>query len=164
LGGAQFVLGAASGLAEGISRRVESLAAGGPVVKVVTGRTYDCMAHSDLVITCSGTATLEAAILGTPMVIIYRGSPIMRLELRLRPGVLEEHIGMPNIVADRGVCPELINEDVTAEKVADVALSLLNDQEALAKMRSELGDVRARLGEHGAIERAAQALLELGGV
>jgi lipid-A-disaccharide synthase len=164
LGGAQFVVGAAPGVKDRVARDVQILAAGGPVVKVVSGRTYDCMAHSDLILTASGTATLEAAMLGTPMVIIYRGSPIMRLELRLRPGVLEEHIGMPNIVADRSVCPELINEDVTAEKLADVGLSLLRDSEALARMRRDLAEVRGKLGEPGAIERAARTVLELGGV
>lgn len=88
----------------------------------------------------------------------------MRLELRFRPSVLEEHIGMPNIVADRGVCPELINEDVTPEKIADVALSLLKDEESLARMRNELAEVAGKLGEHGAAERAAHAVLELGGL
>lgn len=164
MGGAQFVLGAATGTSERIRRGVAVLAAGGPAVRVVSGRTYDCMAHSDLIIAASGTATLEAAILGTPMVIIYKGSPLMRLELRLRPGVLEEHIGMPNIVADRGVCPEVINYDVTAEKLADIATSLLRDQDALAKMRTELAEVRGQLGDHGAAERAARAVLELGGM
>ncbi len=72
------------------------------------------MAASDLLITASGTATLEAAILGVPMMIIYRGSRIMRLEYEFRKSILEEFIGMPNIVADRGVCPELINDEVNA--------------------------------------------------
>jgi lipid-A-disaccharide synthase len=164
IGGAQFVLGAAAGTSEQIRRRVDALADGEVNIKVVTGRTYDCMAHSRLIIAASGTATLEAAILGTPMVIIYKGSPLMRLELRLRPGVLEDFIGMPNIVADRGICPEIINEDFTAEKLADIALSLLKDEEALAKMRADLAEVRGQLGDHGAIDRAARAVLELGGV
>ena len=134
------------------------------MVNVVSGRTYDCMAHSDLVITSSGTATLEAAILEKPMVIIYKGSPVMRLEFRLRPGVLEEFIGMPNIVAGRAVCPELIDDQVTARNMADSALALLRDKNAAAKMRNELAKVRSELGEPGAIERAAETVLEFGEV
>jgi lipid-A-disaccharide synthase len=71
---------------------------------------------------------------------------------------------MPNIVADRGVCPELVNEDATPEAIADIALSLLGDDERLRRMKSELGEVRARLGEPGAVDRAARAVLEMGGL
>lgn len=181
LGGAQFVIGAAWGTDRmrkqveacfGISdvgdanasAQSESRNNGFPVIKVVEGRTYDCMAASDLLITSSGTATLEAAILGVPMVIIYRGSAIMRLEYRLRKSSLEDFIGMPNIVADRGVCPELLNEDVTAEKLADIALSLLTDEERMNRMKKELGEVASMLGTTGAVDRAARAVLEMGGL
>lgn len=165
LGGVQFVIAAAWG-AEAMRRQIARSRNNGdhPVVKVVEGRAYDCMAASDLLITASGTATLEAAILGIPMIIIYRGSPLMRLEFLFRKSILEEFIGMPNIVADRGVCPELINEDVTPEKLADIAQSLLTDEDRLNRMRHELGDVRSRLGTTGAVERAARAVLEMGGL
>lgn len=180
LGGAQFVIGAAWGAdrmrkdiercfgisdVRGADSHVRSESRNGsPVIKVVENRTYDCMAASDLLITASGTATLEAAILGVPMLIVYRGTAIMRFEYNLRKSSLEDFIGMPNIVADRGVCPELLNEDVTAEKVAGIALSLLNDEERLNRMRRELGEVASRLGTTGAVDRAAQAVLELGGL
>ncbi len=162
--GGRSCIGEAPGTANAISTSVSNLLClpGAPVVRVVSGRTYDCMAHSDLTITSSGTATLEAAILGVPMVIIYKGSPVMRLEFRLRPGVLEEFIGMPNIVAGRAVCPELIDDQVTARNIADSALALLRDKPTAAKMRTELAEVRSELGEAGAIERAAAAVLELG--
>lgn len=162
LGGAQFVIGA---LGPGIRQMVEKLASeSGPAIRVVEGQTYDCIAHSDFLITKSGTATLEAAILGTPMLIVYRGTAIMRFEFLFRKSVLENFIGMPNIVADRGVCPELINEAVTAEKMADISLSLMRDEARLAKMRSELAGVRERLGEPGAVARAAEAVLEMAGL
>ena len=134
------------------------------VVRVVENRTYDAMAACEVLISKSGTATLEAAVIGTPMVIVYRGTPVMRLEYRLRKGELEDFIGMPNIVADRGVCPELINEDVTAEKMADIALSILRDEGTLARMRESLAEVRRSLGEPGAVERAARVVLEMGGL
>jgi len=166
LGGAQFVVGAA-GDAQGLERRIAAMSGARsdvPAIRVVEGRTYDCMAASDLLITASGTATLEAAILGVPMVIIYRGSPIMRLEYAFRKSILEDFIGMPNIVADRGVCPELINDDVTPGKLADIARSLLTDRDSLSRMKADLVEVRSRLGEPGAVDRAARAVLEMGGI
>ena len=166
LGGAQFVIGAAN-RTEVIQRAVDGAACGKkdfPVIRVVKDRTYDCMAHSDFLVAKSGTATLEAAILGTPMLIVYRGTGIMRLEFLFRKSVLEDFIGMPNIVADRGVCPELINQDVTAEKLADISLAIMRDKGRLMTMRQELGDVRKRLGEPGAVTRAAQAVMEMGGL
>jgi lipid-A-disaccharide synthase len=164
LGGEQFVIGAAWG-ADMMRKRIAEAARSRsefPVIRVVEGRSYDCMAACDLLITASGTATLEAAILGVPMVIIYRGSPVMRLEYAIRKSVLEDFVGMPNIIADRGVCPEMINEDVTPDKVADIATGLLADGAALARMKAELADVRAQLGEPGAVDRAARAVLEMG--
>lgn len=163
LGGAQFIVGAAWG-SDKMERQISSLlqGAGSPSIRVVERRTYDCMAASDLLITASGTATLEAAILGTPMIIIYRGSSAMRLEYMLRKSILEDFIGMPNIIADRGVCPELINDDVTPEKMADVAVSLLRDETRLGKMKDDLRSVRSRLGESGSVDRAARAIIEMG--
>ena len=158
----QFVIGAAWG-ADDIRRRMDhSEVADFPKIVVVERRTYDCMAASDLLITASGTATLEAAILGVPMVIIYRGSSAMRLEYLMRKSILEDFIGMPNIIADRGVCPEMINDDVTPEKLADVAMTLLTDDARLARMKSDLQQVRSQLGEPGAVERAARAVLDMG--
>lgn len=166
LGGAQFVVGAAN-RAESMRRRIGAAAkewGDYPTVRVIERRTYDCMAHSDFLIAASGTATLEAAILGTPMIIIYRGTALMRFEFLFRKSVLEEFIGMPNIVADRGVCPELLNEDVTPEKLADITLSLFKDKQGLDKMRGALGEVRKLLGESGAVDRAAEALMDMGGL
>lgn len=163
LGQLQFVIGAAWG-AESMRRKIKDHPAIADVAKVVESRTYDCLNAADLLITASGTATLEAAILGVPMVIIYRGSPIMRLEYNLRKSVLEEFIGMPNIVADRGVCPELLNEDVTPEKLADIARSLLTVEGSLNSMRKDLTEISSRLGTSGAVARAARVVLEMGGL
>lgn len=159
IGSVQFVIGAAWG-AENIRRHIAR--SNVPDVRVVEGRTYDCMASSDLLIIASGTATLEAAILDVPMIIIYRGSAMMRLEYLLRMSILEDYIGMPNIIAGRGICSELINDDVVPEKLADVALDVLEDERLVLDIRSGLEEVRRRLGEAGAVERAARMVLEMG--
>ncbi|NLN76879.1 MAG: lipid-A-disaccharide synthase [Armatimonadetes bacterium] len=162
LGRVQFVVGAAWG-SEKIRRHIMRVKKNDAVcVRVVEGRTYDCMAASDLLITASGTATLEAAILGVPMIIIYRGSAVMRFEYIMRKAILESYIGMPNIIAGREVCPELIAKEVTGEKIADIALGWLADERALARIRNELKEVRACLGDIGAVDRAARAALEMG--
>jgi lipid-A-disaccharide synthase len=165
LGGAQFVIAAASRGSQ-IRDQIAQAAQEGdlPIIRVIENRTYDCMAFSNLLISKSGTATLEAAILGTPMVIIYRGSWIMRFEFLFRKAVLEEYIGLPNIIADRGICPELINEHATPEAVSDIALSILRDESSLSSMKASLGDVKRQLGESDAARRTARALLEMGGL
>lgn len=164
LGQVQFVIGAAWGADRMLDWIEHAGEAYSPRIAVVEGRSHDCMAASDLLIASSGTATLEAAILGVPMVIIYRGSPVMRLEYRMRRSILEEFIGMPNIIADRGVCPEMINDDANPVAIADIALSLLGDTKRLDQMKRELGEVRARLGEPGAVHRAARTVIEMGGL
>ena len=85
-----------------------------PPTVLAKGLTYDVMAHSDVLLTCSGTATLEAAIFGTPMVILYRGSKLMEMEYKLR-GINKKirFIGLPNILADRAIVPELIQDAAT---------------------------------------------------
>jgi lipid-A-disaccharide synthase len=166
LHGAQFVVGAA-GKSDKIRREIDAMLRAipdAPVVRVAEGLTYECMAYSDLLISKSGTATVEAAILGTPMVIVYKGSPIMRFEFLFRKSVLEGYIGMPNILADREICPELINADASVETVAEIALGLLRDKDSMERMRSSLRELRAQLGEPGAVERAAKAVLEMGGL
>lgn len=166
LPGARFVVAAAWRAGE-ITRRIDAAskhAPGLPPVKVVERRAHDCMAHCDLLITASGTATLEAAILGAPMLIVYKGTSLMRLEYVFRRAVLEDHIGLPNIVADRRICPEIIGEQVTGGRLAEEALRLLSDADSLARMRSALAEVTTQLGEPGAIERAARAVLQMGGL
>lgn len=122
---------------------------------------YDALAACDLVVTKSGTATLEAAILGRPMVILYRGSPIQGLEYRLLHQRRVRFIGMPNIILDRQAFPELIQVQVTPEAIAAAALPLLNDAAARERAEADLRLVRAELGEPGAVGRTAELILDL---
>jgi lipid-A-disaccharide synthase len=128
-----------------------------PTIAIVENLAYDCMARSDLVITASGTATLEAAILNRPMIIVYRGSKLMELEYHLRKSRLGiEFIGLPNIIAGRKIVPELTQDDASPEAVADLAIEHFIEPHHLMAARDVLSSVvRPALGEPGVIERAA---------
>jgi lipid-A-disaccharide synthase len=112
-----------------------------------------------VVLTASGTATVQTALHERPMVILYKLSP---LTYRLgRPFVKVDTFGMANLIAGRRVVPELIQDDCTPEKIAGEALSLLTDTARSAAMRRDLAEVRARLGAPGASARAAAAVLAI---
>ena len=132
--------------------------ASGLPVEVLPGEAYRVMAAADLLLVASGTATLEAACYGTPMVVLYRLSAVSHaLARRLVRGV--SHISLPNIVAGREIVRELIQGEATPDAVAGAALELLENDVARAAQRAALLEVRARLGEAGAGLRAARAVL-----
>jgi lipid-A-disaccharide synthase len=137
---------------------MESVAAAakraGTPVAVAEDLTYELMAAADAVVVATGTATLECAIIGTPMVMVYRISPITYLG---RPLVGVEHYCMVNLIAGRRVVPELVQDLCTPDRIAVAALDLLGP--AGATQRSALAEVRRRLGAGGANARAARVLL-----
>jgi lipid-A-disaccharide synthase len=128
-------------------------------VSIVEGETYDALAHANASIVSSGTATVEAALLDAPMVVIYRVTPLTAL--LAKPLVRTKYFAMVNLIAGREVIPELIQKDFTPDKVAEQTLRLLRDPAATAAMRAELAAVRRRLGPPGAVERAADAIAAL---
>ncbi|MEO7714997.1 MAG: hypothetical protein ABIY70_02240 [Capsulimonas sp.] len=125
--------------------------------------TYDVMSRSDLVITKSGTSTLEAAILHKPMIIVYRVSSLMAMEYRLRkPSLRVTHIGMPNIMAEEALFPELLQDDATPEKISELAVGILLQPERLMSMKNRVTELVHRvLGEPGGVDRSAKLLLDL---
>lgn len=128
-------------------------------VTVVNGYNYDVMALSDLIITASGTATLEAAILGKPMVIVYK---VSRLSYWVGRALIRvKHIGLVNLIAGRQIAKELIQDEVDPKKIAKEALRLLKDPVLYAKTIEALAEVRQTLGEPGAADRAARIVLSL---
>lgn len=130
-------------------------------VTVIEGDTYNALGHSEFAVVASGTATVEAALAGTPMVIIYRGS---ELNWRLiRPLIHLDTFGMVNLIAGRRIVPELMQHDATGEKIAREAAAILSDPARLARMRQDLEHVRELLAADGgsAAERAAQAVIEV---
>jgi lipid-A-disaccharide synthase len=124
---------------------------------VVEGDTDTVLASADLALTASGTATVQAALHDTPMVIVYRLSPLTyRLGRRL---VTIGMIGMVNLIAGEKIVPELVQDAFTPEAVAREAIALLTDRERATRVKAGLARVRERLGGSGASRRAAQAIL-----
>jgi lipid-A-disaccharide synthase len=160
----QFVTAVAPSLdlkwVEAISARSsEPALAGGAKVIQVTGATYDALAYSELALVASGTATVEAAILGRPMVVVYRVSPLTWAVGKLLVKV--PFYSMVNLLAEKAVVTELMQGEFTAGNLAAAAEFLLEHPEVRETMARELAAVRARLGPGGAIERAADAVARL---
>ena len=134
-------------------------AAARPPLVVVEAQTDDVVASSDVVVTASGTATVQAALHGRPMVIVYRLSPLTYRLVRRFTHV--DKVGMVNLIAGESVAPELLQDALTAEAVAAEVTGLLCDQDRARDAHEALGRVRARLGDPGASQRAARAILEV---
>src|SRR6202043_3623251 len=121
-------------VAPGVNRaELEACFSSGNGVRFVTGATYNALAAADLAIVSSGTATVEAALLGKPMIVIYKLSP---LTAKLaKPLVRTKFFSMVNLIAGREIVPELIQDDFTPERVASEAISLLSaSNESLEKL------------------------------
>jgi lipid-A-disaccharide synthase len=145
-------------LAHTLTRDDLAAALGGalPPLPIVEDDTYNLVHAADAAVVTSGTATLETALLGRPMVIMYRVSPLtFALARRL---VHVDCIGMPNIILGRRVFPELIQHDVTPDNVVAAVHEVTARRDELAAALSELRD---KLGQPGAAERAAQLALGL---
>jgi lipid-A-disaccharide synthase len=153
----QFVIPLAPGIPETILlSRMKNISV---PVKVVEGFTYDVMNLSELLIAASGTATLEGAILGKPMIIIYKVS--LPSSWIARGLIRVDHIGLVNLVAEKEIAPELIQKDVNPQRIADEAFRILRDPILSRKMTESMGEVRQKLGEPGAAQRAARIVTSL---
>jgi lipid-A-disaccharide synthase len=153
--GAQFLVARAPNLHESLFDvlRTDQL----PQTVVVEGDTDTVLASADVALTASGTATVQAALHDTPMVIVYRVSP---WTYRLGRHLLNvDTFGMVNLIAGRKIVPELIQDAFTPEAVAAEAISMLTDAARAARIREGLREVRKRLGGSGASRRAAEAVL-----
>lgn len=134
----------------------------GTKVQVVERATYDALAAADCAIVASGTATVEAALLGTPMVVVYRVSAASALVLRRL--IHTPFYSMVNLLLERPAVPELVQDDFTPERVAREARRLLEDAEERTRMKRDLAEVRRRLASPsaaGAIGRAAEIIAGL---
>jgi lipid-A-disaccharide synthase len=132
---------------------------GGPPLRVVAGRTYAVMRAADLLLVTSGTATLEAALLGTPMIVCYRLSRLS--ELLFKPLVRVPWISLANIALGRAVVPELYQKTLTGEALGREALRLLDSPAALTAQREAFRELADVLGARGVGARAAHHVLDL---
>ena len=138
---------------------VEQLLARSQDPIATTTDTYELMDAADLLLVASGTATLEAAILGTPMIVVYKTSPVSYAIGRALVRV--PHIALANLVAGERIVPELVQDAANPARLGAEMAALLADDARRDEMRSKLAAVRAKLGEAGAAGRAAEIVLEL---
>jgi lipid-A-disaccharide synthase len=155
--GAKFLLAAAPTVnVQGLRSFLPSL----PIsISVVEGQTYKAIMAAHLVIAASGTATLETAILGKPMVIVYQVSPFSYWVAKAMVKV--DWVGLANIVAGEKVVPELLQKEARGERIAAEALRILDEETYRKGMVEGLAQVRERLGAPGAAERVARMALEM---
>jgi lipid-A-disaccharide synthase len=137
--------------------QVRSIAGGFPLDTVI-GKTYEVLSGARFCLVASGTATLETALFGVPMLILYKTAPLNYWIARQVVNI--EHIGLVNILAGKGVVPEFIQNDATRERMAPLALELIEDTPRRSAMIRDLAEVRATMGGPGASNRAAAEILE----
>jgi len=127
-------------------------------VKIVEGRTYDCLNAADLCLVASGTATLETAIMQKPFILVYRMNLLNYL--LYRPQVRVPFIGIVNLVMQKKIIAEFIQFRATAGNIADEVMKTLTDPSRLNQIKQDLGSLRRLLGEEGACSRASRIIID----
>jgi lipid-A-disaccharide synthase len=156
---ASLVLATPAGFSAAAGARFFTERSGPVPIQVIEGETRDAIAHADVAVAASGTVTVEAALLGTPMVTCYRVHPLSwTFGRRL---VRVPFLTMVNLIAGRRIVPELMQGEMTGERLAAETERLLTDAAARETMKRDLGEVAARLTtpQHP-IERAAEIVAE----
>jgi len=127
-------------------------------IQVLEGESWDALAHADVALAASGTVTVEAALLGTPMVTFYKVTTPSWIAGKMLVRV--PYYSMVNLIAGRAVVPELMQGQMTGERLAAEARRLLNDEPARAEMREGLAEVRQRLSSAGSAPHHAAAIIQ----
>lgn len=153
---AQFILPVAPGI--NINEIKDAVDRIGLSVSIIEGDAVDAINISDMIIVASGTTTLQAAILGVPMVIIYKISLLSYLMGRLLVKVKD--IGLVNIVAGKRIVPELLQNDVNSERIFSAFWKIYNNLEDYKRIKEALKKVRIKLGKPGASKKAAISILK----
>lgn len=148
-----------------VRREFEAQLAGRPDlnVKLIDGRAREVMVASDVVLTASGTATLETMLVGRPMVVAYRFAPLTYWVARLLRLVSARFFALPNLLADEPLVPELLQSEATAERLAEEVARLLRDPARRETLSARFAALHAEL-RRGASESAARATLEVAGL
>jgi lipid-A-disaccharide synthase len=131
-------------------------------IKVVRENNYRLMEAAHFLITASGTTSLEAAILTTPHIICYKAA--LTTYLLAKYVFKLKFVGLPNIIADKEIVPELLQKEMTAENIYTAAAEWLNYRALLKDVENKLDSVREKLGGGGAVEKTAELLIEQGGL
>lgn len=126
-------------------------------VTIIANQTNEVMAAADLLFVASGTATLQAALVGTPMIITYRLSWLTYHIAKRIASV--KYLGLVNLVAGRGIVPELLQEEATAQRLYEEAVNLLKDRDRYDHMQKTFQSLREQMGTPGASDRAARVVL-----
>ena len=154
----EWILPLAPSISEELIAECKEGINGIPTIKLLHDQTYIAMRAAALMLVTSGTATLEAACIGSPMIILYRTSWLnWRIINALTP---LEHSGLPNLIAKKRIVPELLQDDLTSDTLTKLTLDLLRNPEKCDAQRDALNAVYQKLGESGAAERTAQLILE----
>jgi len=150
----QFVMAGLSSLSESYYREFANNAA----ITIIHDDPYPLVAHADVAIVASGTATLEAAYLGTPLVMIYKISPLSYLIGKLLVDI--EHLAMPNLIVGERAIPELIQQDANGQMIAGEVIHLLDDATHRQVMLDKLEKLKHLLGKPGCAKSIASKILE----
>lgn len=130
----------------------------GDRVRLIRGETYDVVAASDFAIVASGTATLETALLGVPMIMLGRTSLLNYFIAK--PFIKAKRFGLPNFIAGRDIVPELFMSQVNARNIFQKSIEILEDKSRYEKMRKDLGEVKKAVTVENASMKAAEAVLK----
>jgi len=128
-------------------------------VLLIPGGAYNAAAASSLVITKSGTSTIEMALVGTPFIVVYKTTPFAYRVVR--SFYKRKEVSLANIVGDGNLIPELIQEELTPENIFAEVKRILSDHRKRSEILRYLKGIREKLGQPGAAERAADAVLEI---
>ncbi len=154
----EWILPLAPSISEQLIAECKQGIEGIPTIKLLQDETYTAMRAATLMLITSGTATLEAACIGSPMIILYRTSWLnWRIINALTP---LEHSGLPNLIAKKRIVPELLQDDLSPDTLTEFTLDLLRNPEKCDAQRDALNAVYQQLGKSGAAERTAQLVLE----
>ncbi len=127
-------------------------------IKVINAQVHETMAYSDLALVASGTATLETACFETPMIIVYKVNFITAFLARMLIKI--PYIGLVNVVAGEKIVPEFLQNDAKPDKIAETAVRYITDETYLAEKKLVLRSVHKKLGQPGAVSRAAQVIVD----
>lgn len=128
-------------------------------IHLVEHGTYNLMGHADAAVVTSGTATLETGWFATPMVVVYKTSPITYLIGRMLVDV--PYIGLVNFVAGKKIVPELVQNDLNVAQLIQVLQGLLTDRSISGAMKKDLTAIKETLGSPGASRRVAESIIAL---